>query len=92
MPKGYICTWERSQERPYETDFWFDSDSKNAAKWLTQQEAETDCAMLSKKGIKIPSSDGGTFFCTQFHVEERAPHEFIIFCEAPFIQRTSATK
>ena len=91
MPKGYICGWSRSKdpERPYQTDFWFDSDPQKAAYWKTHEEAETDCELLEKKAIAIDSGEGGRHICSGFQIEKRGPGEFVIFCEAPFIRRPS---
>jgi len=38
----------------------------------------------------IPSAQGGTHVCKGFKVEERAPNEFVVFCEAPFILKTGS--
>jgi hypothetical protein len=40
-----------------------------------------ECIELNR-GVTIPR--GGTFICTEFHIEEAAPDRFLIYCEAPF--------
>lgn len=94
MLKGYICGWERSKDpkRPYHTDFWFGSDVKKAAYWLTRREAENDCVMFDNHRIVIASSEGGTHICGGFRVEELTPDRFVIFCEAPFILKQGSAK
>jgi len=87
MTKGYICSWARSKDpaRPYNTDFWFSPDIAKAAYWLTRESAEADISIFERHNILIPSALGGVHRCGGFQVEERAPEEFVIFCEAPFI-------
>lgn len=95
MRKGYLARWER-RKNPGEnhiTDYWFSFTPNRAAVWDTKQEAENDCtAIFNRFGIDILASNGGTYLCRNFVVEERGAREFIVFCEAPFRSLDSSEK
>jgi hypothetical protein len=91
MLKGYITGW-KEREKPEEhhiVDLGFDHRPEKAACWPTREQAENDCAIFDHWQIVIPSADGGTHICKGFKVEKRAPGEFVVFCEAPFILKAS---
>lgn len=86
MLKGYISHWkEREKPEQNRIDYWFTSRPEHAAHWKTREEAQSDSVIFSSHGIQIPSSEGGTYICHDFQVEERAPGEYVVFCVAPFI-------
>lgn len=66
-------------------DFYFTPDREQAYSALTKDEADSDCCTYNSKGVEIDSSDSGTYICRNFRSEERRAHEFVVFCEAPFI-------
>jgi hypothetical protein len=89
MLKGYITGW-KERETPEErhiVDVGFDHNPEKAACWKTRQEAANDCVIFDHWRVVIPSAEGGTHVCRDFRVEERAPAEFVVFCEGPFILR-----
>ncbi len=92
MLKGYVSRW-KSREKPDEhiMDYWFCSRAENAAHWGTREEAENDRVLFNRHRIVIPSSQGGTYTCHDFTVEERAPGEFVISCLAPFALKENAS-
>jgi hypothetical protein len=92
MSKGYIRRWEERKapqivagELPVTTDYWFTPDPANAVHWPSKEDADFNCTLFNRLKIEIPSSAGGTHICGDFKSEERAPGEFVIVCEAPFI-------
>lgn len=92
MSKGYIQRWKDRKEPGTvvdevipKTDYWFTADSANAAHWASKEAADIDCGLFNRANIEIPSLNGGTHICTDFKSEERAPGEFVVFCEAPFV-------
>ena len=52
--------------------------------WETMDEAQSAVKFLEGRMIKIDLPHGGKHICTGFQIEERAPVEFVIFCDAPF--------
>ena len=92
MPKGYIHHW-KEREKPEErhiVDYWFDSRIEKAFCWKKREDAENECVNLNHHyHIEIPSSKGGKHICKDFKVEQRAPTEFVVFCEGPFILEIS---
>jgi hypothetical protein len=93
MRKGYLARWKR-REKPEDhvTDYWFAFSPERAATWETKQEAEKDCtAIFNRFGIDIVS-DGDTYLCRNFVVEERSPQEFVVCCDAPFLSVSSTGK
>lgn len=90
MLKGYVAGWQ-SHAEPENTnnvEVGFDSDSQKAHQWDALEEADIACHVFERWQIEIPSSKGGTHVCRDFRIEERAPNEYVVFCEAPFIPRT----
>lgn len=82
MEKGYIYKWERDVAPNDDRNiYYFCSQAEGAAFWPSRYNAELECIELNR-GVTIPR--GGTFICTEFHIEEAAPDRFLIYCEAPF--------
>jgi len=92
MLKGYVNRWKK-RDKPEEhvMDYWFCSRAENAAVWDTREGAENDCVLFNHHRIVIPSSEGGTYICRDFKVEERAPGEFVVFCMAPFVPKENSS-
>ena len=90
MLKGYVTGWKDRQkpEERHIVDVGFDHRPEKGACWKTRQEAENDCPIFDHWRIVIPSAEGGTHVCRGFRVEERAPAEFVVFCEGPFILKS----
>jgi hypothetical protein len=90
--KGYIIGW-RQRELPEKdrsiVDVGFDHRPEAGYCWKTRRLAEGDCVMFDSLGIRIPSAEGGEHICDGFQVEERAPGEFVVFCEGPFVLKPS---
>jgi hypothetical protein len=85
MFKIYINRF-KSRKHPEEgIEYWFCSDGANAVCWATKEEAESDGMIIENNPFKIHSSQGAPHFCTGFKIEQRAPNEFVIFYEVPFI-------
>lgn len=87
--KRYIGGW-RFREHPenHVVDYSFESDPDKAAYWQTREEAERDCLIFENHNIVIPAVHGGSHVCSGFKVEECAPGRFVVYCMAPFIQRS----
>lgn len=92
MSKGYIQRWKDRKEPSIvpgevivKTDYWFTANSANAAHWASKEAADIDCGLFNRANIEIPSLNGGAHICTNFESEERAPGEFVVYCEAPFV-------
>jgi hypothetical protein len=93
--KAYITGWEElgklEEERQnvdvgsYPILVEFHPDLERAASFYTREEAEEKCLTLGRFSVKIRSVEGETHICKGFKVEERAPGEFVVFCEAPFV-------
>jgi hypothetical protein len=88
MLKGYI---QSSVAVPvgdnWREDFKFDSHPENACYWPSFEDADVKCMELNKRGVEIPSSEGGVYWLRDFKVEETAPGQFSIYCEGPFIMQ-----
>lgn len=65
----------------------FASKKESAGFWQTRQDAEDDAAVLEHHDIAITTAEGQRHICKGYEVEERAPGEFVIWCEAPFFKR-----
>jgi hypothetical protein len=89
MLKGYIGGIEPSKTREDYTDYLFTDKPENASKWDSKEQAEIDRTIWNKNGIEIPSSQGGNYVCKNFKIEEIIPNQFLIFCEAPFIPKST---
>jgi hypothetical protein len=60
----------------------FDDGPEKAASWKTLEDANRFCRRsLESTDIKITAFDDRQ--CKNFRVEERAPNEFVIFCDYP---------
>jgi hypothetical protein len=64
-------------------DVWF-ADKEYAMHWETMDEARSAVTFFERKRIEIDLPGGGKEVCTDFQIEQRAPGELVIFCEAPF--------
>jgi hypothetical protein len=90
MAKGYICkiSTRRDQDGFAKwIDAEFDSKKEAACYWSTKQDAENEAGMLEHHDVAITTAEGQRHVCKGYQVEERATGEFIICCEAPFVQR-----
>src|SRR5258708_3131502 len=73
-------------------DVDFDSMKEAACHWSTKEEAENEAGMLEYHDIAITKAEGQRHVCKGYQVEQRAPGEFIIWCDAPFtLTRTGGT-
>ena len=91
MIKGYVIGYS-SRKEPDESgivDVGFDYRPEKGMVVKTRHAAEMECAFLDGLRIAIPSAHGGKHICQGFKLEEREPDEFVIFCEAPFVLKTS---
>ncbi|MGA9568396.1 MAG: hypothetical protein WBS19_22940 [Candidatus Korobacteraceae bacterium] len=85
MRKGYVRRWKRRDDpKGNRIDYWFCESAKDAAHWDTRESAQQDCDFFGL-GIEIIVPPASTYFCQDFTVEEFAPDQFVIFCEAPFV-------
>jgi hypothetical protein len=62
--------------------------AKDAAHWDTHESAQNDCDFFNR-GIEIIVPPAGIYVCRNFTVEEFAPNQYVISCEAPFVVRES---
>lgn len=86
MAKAYISRWKfREGPEDHITDYWFTSNPESAAFWGTKEGAENDCVIFNRQNISIDSAAGQTHVGT-FEVEQRAPNEYVVFCDAPFMK------
>lgn len=94
--KGYICRIEHvraepEKGKPARIDYWFSFKIEDAWYWETRLSAERDLELISR-GIDIEAENGGKYHCQDFKIDQRAPQEFVIYCEAPFaVAKTSGT-
>jgi hypothetical protein len=79
--KGYISREIRGGTDP---EYEFCASPHEALDWPSRQIAELIVDYLNR-GVMIDSSLGGKYLCREFHIEEIAPEQFAICCEAPFI-------
>lgn len=87
MTKAYLNKWTHRKKpgEEHKSDFLFDHRRENAAYWETKEAAEIECGILNGMNVKIDSPDGAQHqVCRDFEVEERAPHEFVVFCMLPW--------
>jgi hypothetical protein len=56
---------------------------ENAFSWKTREEAEVVFRRIEEEYSPITIDAAGGAACKGFEVEERAPGEFVIFCEYP---------
>jgi hypothetical protein len=92
MTKMYVHGWTDRKEPEEErlrrghslVDMSFDHTPAEVTVWPTRENAENDCAFFESWQIVIPAAGGGTHICKGFQVEQRAPGEFVVFCDAPF--------
>jgi hypothetical protein len=85
--KLYIHHSEYSErpEDPNSRDYWFRSDAVGARYWPTENAARDAGALFDQTRPTIKSPDGRPYVCSDFKIEERAPNEFVIFYEVPFL-------
>jgi hypothetical protein len=91
MMKAYVSNWNR-QSIPGQNSrvtVEFDPSPEGALRWETREQAEN-----ARRGVEeydpigIPAAEGRP--CKRFVVEERAPKEFVVFCEYPSEQLAPA--
>ena len=89
MRTGYVRRWKRRDDpKDNRIDYWFCESSNEAAHWDTQESAQHDCDILSM-GVEIIVPPASIYVCQNFTVEEFAPNQYVISCEAPFVVRES---
>ena len=82
MSKAYIHSWKPDvPPNDNRNVYTFCSKAEVAAAWPLREFAEVERMELNR-GVTIPY--GGLYVCREFHVEERTPEEFVIYCEIPF--------
>jgi hypothetical protein len=80
--KAYVKTWrEQQQETHTKVTMEFDPAPERVTVWETREQALNACAEFESFGIRIASI--GNRACKRFGVEERAPKQFVVFCEYP---------
>jgi hypothetical protein len=80
--KAYVKNWrEQPQETHTKVAMEFDPGPERAAFWETREQAQNACLDFESFRITIPSI--GSRACKGFGVEERAPKQFVVFCEYP---------
>jgi len=81
--KAYVKNWTK---QPLETHtqvvMEFGPDPEGAAVWETREQAQNACRNFESCGITISAFGGRA--CKGFGVEERAPKQFVVFCDYPF--------
>ena len=84
MVKVYIGNLKHP-EKPGEerTVYRFAPDAESACSWDTREEAERNRAIFDDDGIEVALAVGGLHICSGFRVQQRAPNEFVVFCEVP---------
>jgi hypothetical protein len=89
MFKLYIQSFLTHKEPEKGVEYWFCSDAAKAHSWATKQLAQIDGGHIGT--ITIHSSQGTPYVCSDFKIEQRAPNEFVIFYEVPFLPVAEAT-
>jgi len=80
--KAYVKSWkEQPVESHTKVSVQFDNGQEKAALWETREQAQNACREFESLGVTISSRGGQP--CKSFAVEERAPKEFVVFCEYP---------
>jgi hypothetical protein len=59
----------------------FDPCPASAAVWNTRERAQNACRELESFAVRVPTRADTA--CKGFGVEERAPNQFVVFCEYP---------
>ena len=85
MFKLYIHHFMSHKHAKEGIEYCFCSDAANARCWGTKEDAGSIGVNIKRHPIRIVSSEGTPFFCSNFEIEQRAPSEFVIFYEVPFI-------
>jgi len=65
-------------------DYLFCVTAVGACGWGSKESAEAECSDLNKSGVRIDSVQVGECWLRDFRPEERAPGDFVIFCDGPF--------
>jgi hypothetical protein len=68
-------------------DYWFCSSQKEAMSWGIRELADAELWQFNR-GITINEDIGRAYVLRNFEVEERAPGEFVVFADGPFVVRT----
>lgn len=74
------------------TDVDFTRYKEKAGYWDTEQDAQSACTILDNTRITIMTAEGKPHVCQGFQFEERAPGEYVLFCEAPFVPKDDPPK
>jgi hypothetical protein len=83
--RAYLQSVIPNEANPIRTnDYFFCSNQGGAAGWGSRGNAEQECAILNQIGVEINSAEGKKHKLRNFEPEERAPGDFVIFCEGPF--------
>jgi hypothetical protein len=92
MFKTYISRWKpREKPEEHKIDYGFCSDPASAAFWGTKEDAQNDGVTFERHRIVVHSSQGIPHVCSGFKIEQRAPNEFVIFYEVPFLPVAAST-
>jgi hypothetical protein len=92
MFKTYISRWaHREKPEEHKIDYGFCSDAVSAAFWETEEDAQNDAVIFERHHIVIHSAQGIPHICSGFKIEQRAPNEFVIFYEVPFLPVAAAS-
>jgi hypothetical protein len=73
------------------TDVDFNERIENAGYWETEQDARSACMILDNTRISITTAGGKSHVC-EFQFEQRAPGQYVLFCEGPFLPVQSPPK
>lgn len=92
MFKLYIKGFMTHKEPEKGMEYWFCSDAANAHCWEAKDEAESVGVNIKRHPIQISSSQGTPYSCSDFKIEKRAPNEFVLFYEVPFIPADATPK
>lgn len=84
--KCYVVRWKIREDDDHLTiDYWFSTSPKEGATWPTRESVDVHVSDFNRKGVTIPSSDGGEHSIHNFTIEERNDGKFVAYCDAPFI-------
>jgi hypothetical protein len=85
MFKLYIQSFLTRKEPDKSMEYSFCSNATNAHPWATKELAQIDGMHIECSPITIQSPQGTPYVCSNFKIEQRAPNEFVIFYEVPFV-------
>jgi len=85
----YIKDIKPGDEKNETKDYTFTKSAEGAWYWGTNESAELAKSMIFSGGIIVKTLDGGSYYCTEFHVEPRSQGGFAISCELPSLSAPS---